>query len=124
MTHRMRLGAICIDCQTDDLGSVLPFWSALLGKEGKLVGEGKYAEFDGNTGYPKFLLQAVDHPPRVHMDFETDDREAECARLTALGATEVARIEGWIVMEAPSGQRFCLVKPQGDDFPGDAKDFD
>lgn len=123
MTHRMRLGAICIDCQTDDLAAVLPFWSAMLGMEGKLIGDGKYAEFDGHAGYPKFLLQAVDHPPRVHMDFETDDREAECARLLGLGAKEVARIEGWIVMEAPSGQRFCLVKPQGDDFPGDAKEF-
>jgi hypothetical protein len=70
------------------------------------------------------LLQAVDHDPRVHLDFETDDREAEAARLEGLGAAVVERSEkGWIVMEAPTGHRFCLVKPQTAGFPGDAAEW-
>ena len=52
-----------------------------------------------------------------------DDMEAECERLKGLGAKKVARIRTWIVMEAPTGHRFCLVRPQGDDWPGEAKEF-
>jgi len=123
MTHKSRIGVLCIDCQTDDLGPAAAFWSALLGKEGKVDPDGKYAQFDGHEGYPKVLLQKVDHDPRVHLDIETDDREAECARLKALGATEVARVKEWIVMQAPTGHRFCLVGPQGEDWPGTARNF-
>ena len=121
MTHRSRIGVICIDCRTDDLTDAVAFWSAALGRQGKVDPDGKYATFEG--GYPRVLLQAVDHEPRVHLDVETDDQEAERARLAALGAREVARIKRWIVMEAPTGHRFCLVDPQGDDFPGDAAEW-
>ena len=117
--HRSRLGVVCIDCRTGDLSEAVAFWSGVLGVEGKIDADGKYASFDGLTG-PRVLLQAVDHDPRVHLDFEADDREAEVERLKALGAREVARIKDWIVMEAPTGHRFCVVDPQGDDFPGGA----
>ena len=121
MAHRSRIGVLCIDCQTEDLGPAVDYWSAMLGVEGKVDPDGKYASLNGHRGYPKVLLQAVDHDPRVHLDIETDDQEAERARLEGLGATVVARIKGWIVMEAPTGHRFCLVNPQGDDWPGDAR---
>ena len=120
MSHRSRIGALCIDCRTDDLAEALAFWSAALGVEGRIVEDGKYAEFDDADRYPRVILQAVDHPSRVHLDIETDDREAERERMEALGAKEVARIRDWIVMEAPSGHRYCLVPPQTGDFPGDA----
>ena len=123
MAHHSRIGALCIDCRTEDLAQAVAFWSALLGREGRIVEEGKYAEFaDGGRG-PQVILQAVDHESRVHLDIETDDREAECARLKAAGAREVTRIRDWIVMEAPTGHRFCLVKPQTKDFPGDAAEW-
>jgi catechol 2,3-dioxygenase-like lactoylglutathione lyase family enzyme len=117
--HHSRLGVAVIDCKTTDLTEAVSFWSALLGVEGVVDDAGKYAVFEGQLG-PRVLLQAVDHEPRVHLDFEADDKEAEVRRLRALGATEVARIKGWIVMQAPTGHRFCIVKPQGDDFPGGA----
>ncbi len=120
MAHRSRIGVIVIDCQTDDLGPATEFWRAALGVSGKVDPDGKYAVLADRQGYPKLLLQAVDHAPRIHLDIETDDREAEAARLAALGATVVDRIKNWIVMEAPTGHRFCLVGPQGDDFPGAA----
>lgn len=124
MAHRMRLSTVVIDCQTEDLATALPFWSGLLGVEGEIDARGKYAEMGGYRGNPKILLQAVDHAPRVHLDFETDDIEAEVARLKGLGAREVERVRDWVVMEAPTGQRFCIVPPQGEDFPGDAKEFE
>ena len=57
-------------------------------------------------------VQKVDHPSRLHLDIETDDIEAEVARLVLLGAKRIGPVHGWVVMEAPTGQRFCVVKPQ------------
>jgi hypothetical protein len=52
----------------------------------------------------------VEHDPRVHLDIETDDLDAEDARLEALGATRVEFRKRWWVMQAPTGQRFCVVR--------------
>ncbi|ARC87428.1 VOC family protein [Rhodovulum sp. MB263] len=123
MSHRTRIGGLCIDCRTDDLGPALAFWSAALGREGALVEDGRYARLSGPPAAPQVILQAVGHDPRVHLDIETDDIEAECARLTGLGAVEVTRIKDWVVMQAPTGHRFCLVPPEGD-FPKDAMEVD
>jgi hypothetical protein len=65
---------------------------------------------------PKVLVQSVTHPSRVHIDIETDDIDAEVARLERLGARRVAYVKRWWVMEAPTGQRFCVVRPQRTDF--------
>jgi len=123
MAHRSRLGCLVIDCQTDDLGPATRFWAAALGVTGKVDEDGKYAVLADRKGYPKLLVQAVDHASRVHLDIETDDREAEAVRLEGLGAKVIDRVRGWIVMEAPTGHRFCIVKPQGDDFPGNAAEW-
>jgi catechol 2,3-dioxygenase-like lactoylglutathione lyase family enzyme len=124
MTHRSRLSALVIDCRAGDLAEAIRFWSAALG-----------TDFHSDPDWPDFaatarfddevhlLLHAVDHPSRVHLDVETDDKEAERARLEAAGATLVERHpKGFFVMQAPTGQRFCLVDPQRADFPGDAKE--
>lgn len=121
MSHRVRLGVVVIDCRTDDLGPAVAYWTKALAMEAEIDADARYAVFDGHEGRPRVLLQAVDHAPRVHLDIETDDIEAEVVRQTGLGAREVARIKTWVVMEAPTGHRFCLVGPQGDDFPGDAR---
>ena len=46
----------------------------------------------------------------MHLDIETDDIEAEVRRLQLLGAVLVERVKSWCVMEAPTGQRFCVVR--------------
>ncbi len=58
----------------------------------------------------------VDHPSRVHLDIETDDIEAEVRRLEKLGAKKVQAIKAWWVMEAPTGQRFCVVRASSQEF--------
>ena len=58
------------------------------------------------------LVQKVDHESRIHLDIETDNLDAEVKRLEALGAKRVAFVRRWWVMEAPTGQRFCVVNPQ------------
>ena len=42
------------------------------------------------------------------------------ARLEALGAKRVRAVKTWWVMEAPTGHRFCVVRPQSPDFPANA----
>jgi hypothetical protein len=61
-------------------------------------------------------VQKVDHPSRVHLDIEADDIEAEVRRLEALGAKRVQAVQTWVVMEAPTGQRFCVVRASSHDF--------
>jgi hypothetical protein len=61
-------------------------------------------------------VQQVGHDSRVHLDIESDDIEAEVRRLESLGAKRVEFVHTWCVMEAPTGQRFCVVRPQR---PGD-----
>jgi hypothetical protein len=60
------------------------------------------------------------HHSRLHLDIEADDIAAEVARLTKLGAKVVDRLERWVVMEAPTGQRFCVVRVQRPGFPKNA----
>lgn len=116
MTHKTRLGAIVIDCQTNDLSSAATFWGAALGQGASVDADGHYGEVITHDREARVLLQRVDHPSRVHIDIETDDREAEAARLEALGAIRVGWVKEWIVMDAPTGHRFCIVSPQRADF--------
>lgn len=112
--HRSGLCGFIIDCKTDDIQREARFWSGALGFgiAENPEEDGKYVYLDVPEGRPYIELQAVDHPSRVHMDLRTDDLEAEVARLENLGATVVERIKQWCVMEAPSGQRFCVIQIQ------------
>ncbi|QIE57544.1 VOC family protein [Pikeienuella piscinae] len=123
MAHQSRIGVIVIDCQTEDLTAALAFWKEALGCEGEIDDDGKYAQLH-TGGQLRVLLQKVGHEPRVHLDIETDDREAERARLAAVGAKPLESIKTWHVMEAPTGHRFCIVGPQGGDFPAGAAEWE
>jgi catechol 2,3-dioxygenase-like lactoylglutathione lyase family enzyme len=121
MSHKSRLAALVIDCRCDDLSEHVAFWSGALGYEPVYFDE--EPDYVG-LGVPgdevTVILQRVDHDSRVHLDIETDDQEAEVKRLEALGAKRVADIKRWVVMEAPSGHRFCVVNPQRRDFASNA----
>lgn len=123
--HKSRLGALVIDCRTDDLDAAAGFWAGALGLD---VDDDKsdplYRGLIGPDNEVSMLVQKVEHDSRIHLDIETDDQAAEVARLEKLGARQVAAIKGWIVMEAPSGHRFCVVKPQRPDFDENAKSWD
>lgn len=119
--HKSRLGALVIDCRAEDLATATAFWAGTLGytAAGDQVDD-RYVELRGPDGEVKILLQKVEHESRVHLDIETDDIDREVERLVGLGATVVARIKGWVVVEAPTGHRFCVVKPQRPDFHANA----
>lgn len=113
MAHRSRLAGFIIDCRTDDLDAAARFWSDALGLPvGELTPEesATYAKLDDAPGDLHIEVQKVGHDSRVHLDIETDDIDAEVRRLEALGAKRVAAVHTWVVMEAPTGQRFCVVR--------------
>jgi len=121
--HKSRLAVVVIDCQGQSLSEAGAFWSAALGRPLNREAsekDPKYAVLDGPESEMNVLLQSVDHPSRVHLDIETDDIEAEARRLEGLGAKRIGPCKRWLVMEAPSGQRFCLVPPQRPDFARNA----
>lgn len=72
----------------------------------------KYVALDDPSDQLHVEVQAVAHQSRVHLDIETDDVEAEVSRLEGLGAKRVERVSSWWVMEAPTGQRFCVVRSE------------
>jgi Glyoxalase-like domain len=109
--HRSRLAGFIIDCEGGDLDGAAHFWSQALGLPA--VGAA-----DDDPGYRRLAdapanlhveVQSVSHPSCVHLDLCTDDVEAEARRLETLGARRVQPVKDWIVMEAPTGQRFCIV---------------
>jgi predicted enzyme related to lactoylglutathione lyase len=125
--HHSRLAGFIIDCQTEDLDAAARFWSAALGlPQNPQPNEsaGIYRQLADGPGGLHIEVQRVEHPSRVHLDIETDDVEAEARRLEALGAKRISAIRTWIVMEAPTGQRFCVVRPQSRDFPAAANTWE
>lgn len=111
--HQSRLGAIVIDCQEpDDLQALAGFWCGALGLSvSSDQPDDRYVALTGPEGEARVIIQRVEHEPRVHLDIETDDKEAEAKRLIALGAKPVGKVKSWHVLEAPSGHRFCLIGP-------------
>ena len=121
--HRSRLAGFIIDCRTDDVDGAARFWSEALGMAAEsLPGpEGdKYVKLVVPGERLHVEVQAVEHDSRVHLDIEADDVEAEVERLEKLGAKRVNKVHSWVVMEAPTGQRFCVVRPQNKGFEQDA----
>ena len=121
--HKSRLCSLGIDCQDADLAVAARFWGAALGRDVTET-EGNYAMLADRAGQPIVFVQRVDHPSRVHLDIETDDVEAEVRRLEALGAKRVRAVRTFWVMEAPTGQRFCVVRAQRANFERDANVWD
>jgi predicted enzyme related to lactoylglutathione lyase len=125
--HKSRLAGFIIDCRTDDLDQAARFWSQALGyslKKSSAAEDTQYRLLDTPSDDLHIEVQKVEHPSRVHLDIEADDIEAEVKRLEKLGAKRVAQVRTWWVMEAPTGQRFCVVRVQRTDFAENANTWD
>jgi catechol 2,3-dioxygenase-like lactoylglutathione lyase family enzyme len=119
VAHRSRINGILIDCNVEDIEAAARFWAAALGRpvDPDHPGtRGDYVMLETPLDEISVQIQRVDHESRIHLDIETDDIPAEVARLEKLGATIDTRMERWVVMKAPSGQRFCVVRVQRDGF--------
>ena len=125
--HHSRLCAVLVDCKTADVDEAADFWSRALGRavDSNHPGtSGNYRMLETPTDEPIVQIQRVEHESRVHLDIETDDIPAEVERLAKLGAKVEERLERWVVMRAPTGQRFCVVRIQRPGFPKNANRWD
>jgi len=125
--HRSRINGILIDCNVEDINEAARFWAEALGRpiDPDHPGtRGDYVMLENRPDEISIQVQRVEHESRIHLDIETDDIPAEVARLEKLGAVVDKRLERWVVMRAPSGQRFCVVRVQRDGFETDALSWD
>jgi predicted enzyme related to lactoylglutathione lyase len=120
--HKSRLAGFIIDCRTDDLDRAARFWSEALKLAVRPAAnqDPLYRILATAPDQVHLEVQQVSHESRVHLDIETDDIEAEVQRLEKLGARRIGALKSWYVMEAPTGQRFCVVRPQRPDFASGA----
>jgi predicted enzyme related to lactoylglutathione lyase len=119
--HRSRLCHFVID--VPDLEQGVAFWAAALGATEEAVSEQSrhiYRRLSLPDSEIRILLQRTGDEKtgkeRMHLDVESDDVEAEVARLEALGATrwdhQAERgFEFW-VMRDPWGNEFCVLQPE------------
>jgi hypothetical protein len=125
--HRSRINGILIDCNVDNIGEAARFWADALGRpvDADHPGtRGNYVMLETPPDEISVQIQRVEHESRVHIDIETDDVAAEVERLEKLGATVDRRMERWVVMRAPSGQRFCIVRVQRPGWPKGANSWE
>lgn len=124
--HRSRINGILIDCNTDDIDAAANFWAEALGRPVDTDHPGtreNYRMLETPAGQASVQIQRVQHESRVHIDIETDDIDAEVDRLKNIGAEIDERKERWVVMRAPTGHRFCVVRVQRDGFSDDANSW-
>ena len=124
--HRSKLAGFIIDCESTDLAAAAAFWGGALGMQVRALPGAenqKYRQLVDPHDTLHIEVQTVSHPSRVHLDIEADDIEAEVGRLEALGARRIQKVQTWWVMEAPTGQRFCVVRQSSTRFASDATEW-
>jgi catechol 2,3-dioxygenase-like lactoylglutathione lyase family enzyme len=124
--HRSRINGILIDCNVADIDAASAFWAEALGRpidKDHPGTRGSYRMLETPPAQVSVQIQRVDHESRVHIDIETDDIDSEVERLQNIGAEIDERKERWVVMRAPTGHRFCVVRVQRDGFSDDANSW-
>lgn len=111
MAHYSRLCTIVIDVPEGDHDKELGFWEGAIGR--RLTRNERFPEYHGVPLVDQaisLLVQRLEQGPgRVHLDFHTDDLEAEVTRLERLGARRVQQAHRWWIMEDPAGLPFCVI---------------
>ena len=118
--HQSRVYALLIDTPEVDAAPAAAFWSAALGATARPVAqEPQFTRLHQALPGLVTIVQAVDDAPRFHLDIETDNVEAETARLLALGAVQVSQWLECHVLRAPGGHLLCVIPVHSD--PGEFK---
>ncbi|MGI5288933.1 VOC family protein [Nonomuraea polychroma] len=113
--HRSRVYALLIDTPSPEADRAAAFWAAALGATARpLQGEEQFTSLHQAIPGLVTAVQAVEDAPRIHLDIETDDVEAETGRLLALGATQVSQWMECRVLRAPGGHLLCVLPVHSD----------
>ncbi|GAA4956469.1 putative enzyme related to lactoylglutathione lyase [Nonomuraea thailandensis] len=114
--HRSRVFALLIDTPATEAEAATAFWAAALGATARpLPSEEQFISLHGAVPGLAVAVQAIEEgEPRFHLDFESDDVEAETRRLTGLGAVEVSRWQECRILRAPGGHLMCVLPVESD----------
>lgn len=116
--HRSRVYAVLIDTPRETADEVTAFWAGVFGVTPRPLPEApQFISLPGAIPGVAAAVQAtetVDDTPRMHIDIETDDIEAEVARLQALGATKIAQWQECHTLRAPGGHVLCVLPVESD----------
>ncbi|MGE0214282.1 VOC family protein [Mycolicibacterium sp.] len=105
---------ITMDCADPD--GLASWWAEVVGGSVNAVAPGDFVMVS-RQGAPALGFQRVPDPTpgknKVHLDLHTADKEAEVARVVALGARETGRHSfgpefDWVVLADPEGNAFCI----------------
>ncbi len=118
---------VVIDVPDPDHDRELDFWRAATGQDLSQIAE--HPEYHvgqlHSQEYWLLVQRIAEGPARIHVDFHTDDLDAEVARLERLGAQRVDHSHDWWVMRDPAGLLFCVVPdPPGTLADGNAQRWD
>ncbi|MEU0954678.1 VOC family protein [Streptomyces niveus] len=113
------IAAVVVDCA--DPRAMARFWDEAIDWTAHEVtdDQASFRSAGGAGPYLEFLRTpgAKTVPDRVHLDllpYPGDDKEAEVARLRALGATDLDLGQGdvpWTCLADPEGHEFCVLAP-------------
>lgn len=116
----LRLQSVAFDCHDPD--ALAAFWSQVLGwaRDDADPGEACLVPPAGDpaaaSGIELLFLPVPEGKHgknRLHLDLRPDDRDAEVARLEALGARRVDVGQGddvpWVVLADPEGNELCVL---------------
>ena len=90
-------------------------WIAVTGRQPRAGESGAYLHLDG-PGARHLVLQRTgetDGPVRAHPDLLSADRHTDTVRHVEAGAEVLSRHDGWTVLQAPGGHRYCLTDALG-----------
>jgi hypothetical protein len=122
MSHRSRLSILLLDLPPEHHDAGSAFWAGATGRPATPdPDDADWASLGSFAAGFHVEIQRTGSgtPPRWHVDIESDDVEAEVARLEALGATRHRYVEAgnfWQLLD-PAGLVFCVVGIQtGEEF--------
>ncbi|MCW2552923.1 MAG: hypothetical protein JWR78_2704 [Mycobacterium sp.] len=110
----LEIATFTFDCTDPD--ALAAWWAGVLAAEVNAVLPGEFV-LVAREGGPAIGFQRVPDPTpgknKAHLDLHASDREAEVARVVALGAKEVERNSfgddfHWVVLADPEGNAFCI----------------
>ena len=113
-----KVDTITFDCH--DPGELARFWCSTLGYRVAEVHEGWGIETmdPSGSGVPLLFLSVPEDKVvknRMHLDIRPpDSMQIEADRLMSEGASVQRHDEGWIVMQDPEGNEFCVLEGPGD----------
>ena len=111
----LRIEQVSIDAH--DPSALATFWGDVLGWK-RTYDSDDEVEIEDPEGKESNLLflrvpDGKTVKNRLHLDLRPDDRDAEVARIEALGATRVDIGQGdvtWVVLADPEGNEFCVLR--------------